>query len=226
MRERSDLIHARRLRPAWVAALAGVAALAAIGCSQRATAPQPHAAAAPSSSPGAVFTSSAATRVTPNREELPNFPRLQRRLPARIGVDSRGQAAPIREPIVPTYTEPELTPEQKHALGLDQQDEPDFLAFYHPQRGPEHGVGGYSRPAAAAASAGGGALYGTNAPWPSYAVHSPPGAAYSIDMTSRLAMAHAYAAVFPAIGVADSFRMLIGEGFARQPAAAMTRDEP
>lgn len=81
--------------------------------------------------------------VAPHPEELPKFERTERVIPARIGVEGRDEQLSVL--LVPKFTEPELTPQEKRALG---QEEPaiNWLEFYVPPRegyvGP--GTGGVS----------------------------------------------------------------------------------
>ncbi|RMF74176.1 MAG: hypothetical protein D6744_14800 [Planctomycetota bacterium] len=73
----------------------------------------------------------------PMLEELPSAEAHERVIPASVGVEGRGDAP--QESLAEALREPELTPEEKEAIG--ETDPPiDVLAFYRPERGPEHGV--------------------------------------------------------------------------------------
>ena len=86
---------------------------------------------------GCAQTAAPITAHAPTLEELPPPDARERVLPVRVGVDGRGNEPQVS--LAPTFEAPELTPEEKEAVG--ETDPPfDVLAFYRPARGPEHGV--------------------------------------------------------------------------------------
>jgi len=70
---------------------------------------------------------SAAT-APPTADELPRIAQPERIVPARVGVDERDRGQP-HVILVPRFEEPELTPEERAALG--EEEEPfNWLEFY------------------------------------------------------------------------------------------------
>ena len=68
--------------------------------------------------------------VAPTSEELPNIEQDTQIIPARIGVEGRRNER--RLGLVQDYTEPELTPEERVALG-EREDVINWLEFYVPR---------------------------------------------------------------------------------------------
>ena len=68
--------------------------------------------------------------VAPTTEELPHIEQDTQIIPARIGVEGRRDERRLR--LVPDYTEPELTPVERVALG-EREDVINWLEFYVPQ---------------------------------------------------------------------------------------------
>lgn len=75
----------------------------------------------------------------PTQDELAKLEPPVRSIAANVGVEGEDTNAHVVWVVPP---EPiKLTEEEKHILGLDEaKNKDDLLAFYHPQRGPEHGV--------------------------------------------------------------------------------------
>lgn len=90
--------------------------------------------------PGASIGTAQVTEAPPTLAELPTYPTLQRRLAARIGVETYERDLKLR--YVPFYGEPELTPEQQKVLDEENAKKPvdDLLNFYNPPRGVQHGA--------------------------------------------------------------------------------------
>jgi hypothetical protein len=101
--------------------LAAGAFVALVGCthSQRATGP----------------------RATP--DELPSFTESSSTIAASVEVDGQHDLPSVV--LVPEFTEPELTPEEREILGPEQVKF-DFLRLYSPALGPEHGVAPWPDP--------------------------------------------------------------------------------
>lgn len=73
-----------------------------------------------------------AMRAAPAPDELPDLKGLPRAIPARVGVETFER--PPRTLIVQRPVEPPLTPEQRQALGVAEDDDPlDLLKFYRPR---------------------------------------------------------------------------------------------
>jgi len=68
--------------------------------------------------------------VTPHEGELFTLEKPEQIIPASIGVEGRGEEARVR--LVPEFKEPELTPEEKAAIGM-RPDPVNWLEFYEPQ---------------------------------------------------------------------------------------------
>ena len=70
-----------------------------------------------------------ATTIAPTEDELPHFKQIERTLSISVGVEGRGEAPRVL--LVPSFEEPELTAEERAALG---EEEPgiDWLEFYVP----------------------------------------------------------------------------------------------
>ncbi len=94
----------------------------------------------PAPVPGASIGTAQVTEAPPTLAELPTYPTLQRRLAARIGVETYERDLKLR--YVPVYGEPELTPEQQKVLDEENAKKPvdDLLNFYNPPRGVKHGA--------------------------------------------------------------------------------------
>ncbi len=79
----------------------------------------------------------AAVTATPTADELPELAYLKPFIPANIIVEGRDHSAPLVQ-LVPDFSEPELTAEERAALG---QDGPEykFLLYGRPPFGPTVG---------------------------------------------------------------------------------------
>lgn len=75
----------------------------------------------------------------PLAQELPSFDVLRPTASIRAGVEGVKRDELRRVVLVQKFVEPELTPEERKALGIDEKA-PDLLALYKPARGVEHGV--------------------------------------------------------------------------------------
>lgn len=103
-----------------------------------------------------------AITLAPTLEELPSIPETERVLPAKVGVEG----APIapRRRLVPPMEPPQLTQEEKVALGLDKPDPiADLLASYPPRPDPARGVSPQDTGFSAAIYGRAGGLIGTEA---------------------------------------------------------------
>ncbi|MFH1746851.1 MAG: hypothetical protein ABIG44_07370 [Planctomycetota bacterium] len=70
-----------------------------------------------------------ATTIAPTQDELPTFDHSERITPLSVGVEGRGYEPRVL--LVPTFEEPELTPEECVALGLEAEPY-NWLEFYKP----------------------------------------------------------------------------------------------
>jgi hypothetical protein len=70
------------------------------------------------------------TAIKPTEDELPNIPERGRVLPVSVKVE--GQEQPLLVTLVPKFEEPELTAEERAAMG-EQPQTIDWLEFYRPQ---------------------------------------------------------------------------------------------
>jgi hypothetical protein len=68
--------------------------------------------------------------VAPHQGELLTLEKPEQIVPASIGVEGRGEEARVR--LVPDFKEPELTPEEKAAIGV-RPDPVNWLEFYEPR---------------------------------------------------------------------------------------------
>ena len=78
---------------------------------------------------GGCARTAATTSLSPTLDELPHFRQVERVLPVSVGVEGREPA--LGGPLVPSFEEPELTPEEIAALG-QKAERFDWLEFYVP----------------------------------------------------------------------------------------------
>src|SRR5215468_10467717 len=97
-----------------------------------------------------------AVQASPTLDELPDLSaKYERTIAAKVSVQDMNRPPRVR--IVQDYKEPPLTAEEKAATGADQpKPGDDLLAFYRPERGPEHGVHPHETRVTAAAYGHGG----------------------------------------------------------------------
>lgn len=158
----------------------------------------------------------------PHIAELPHFAESHQTLPVKVGVEEYTDEPRIV--YVPSYEEPELTPEEKKAVGEDKEPVFDELVFRKPQRGPEHGVSSLrdgmavSHDYVGAVTRAGRSIDSTRIT----GVGFRDGATYEITVLPRLGAA-ALIGVRPSAVVGEKGGQLYGEGSARTKAAAHSR---
>lgn len=162
-----------------------------------------------------------AVRAKPTLAELPAAElKRERTIAAKISVEDYSRAS--RHRIVPDYTEPPLSPEEKAALGEDKPKPGDeLLAFYRPHRGTEHGVHPHESLVSTYAFGRGGAFVGL-APNPrSIGVYGEGGYYAAIDNVNQKKIT-SYDESGRRVGIGPESLVQSGEGTARQ---AATRQE-
>ena len=162
-----------------------------------------------------------AVKVHPSHAELFTLEAAEPSLPINVGVEGEQEVRPIILVAQPKKIEP--TPEQRAILGIKEPPEIDRLLLYRPPRGPEHGVSAEDFALKSGIGDGwGGARVMLDRVYPSYAVNGLAGGSYGISNIPRYG-AQVGIARDRVGNVGNSWRILIGEGRAREPARAQTR---
>lgn len=173
--------------------------------------------------PASAHTGNPAIAAAPSRAELPQFDEIRQTLPAKVGVEEYTDQP--RLVVVPQYVEPELTPEEKKALGEDQEPEFDELTFRQIERGPENGVSTLADGMKLGTDFVGstrrsGRLVGSDR---LSSVTGGDRAPFGIMAYPRLGAATALIRVQPRAGVGDPWTARVGEGAARSKASVHSR---
>jgi hypothetical protein len=125
-----------------------------------------------------------AISVAPTRAELPSF-REELEPTLAIGVGVEGAAGDRGILIVPQYEKIEPTPQEREILGQKEELELDALVFYHPPRGPEHGVSAEPFRRQTDVSGIGGAGVSVDLAYPLYSTTGFAGRVYGVDLAQR-----------------------------------------
>lgn len=163
-----------------------------------------------------------ATHADPTLAELPDLTnKYERTIAAKVGVLEMNKPPRVR--IVADYKEPPLTPEEKAAVGEDKpKPGDDLLAFYRPERGPEHGVHPLESRVEAGIFGRGGGTIGLVPASHSYSSWGLAGFDSKIDPGNR-SQAMSYDVLPKKAGVGPESRVHSGEGDPRRGAQRADR---
>lgn len=155
----------------------------------------------------------------PTLDELPSIPGLERTLPVKVGVEGAAEAP--RVPLVPELKEPELTQQERVALGMDRPDPgQELLALYRPPRDASDGVSPDSGGSTVGVDGFGGALVFRDVARGRSGVcelNPPPGGILPFVRTRAMF----YSAGPSRVGVDFPSWLLVGEDQARRAAARL-----